>query len=379
MKRGRTQLAAVVVLALAVSGTAFAQPAAQPGPSTAESATGPAARQPQIVATANPQALPNDGRSETSIQVEVRLAGQPAPGQVVKAAVASGGGALFASQATTDSTGIARFQFRAGIMPDGAVLNFTTADAVAQTALEIPIAPMAYLDVLLLTPEEYKAHRDRQVAAAPIYTLAVTVFPEQLAADGGSIAALAAQLNMADGPPAPGVPLKVEIISGEGQLLVDRLATGSNGRLEFHFTAGYVPGTVTIRVTEPSTGLSASVNIILVKTGPARIELYYMDPLLPGAWREGAVLPADGITCLPMLAKVTDLLGLPLPGAEVKLELLDSSNGWLQVLDPVSDAQGHVPFAYYAGMSPGKVRLRAYVANGMRKTTLPGASVAGVH
>ncbi len=358
-------LGAMLMLACALAAApvpAVPLPASLPGADPAPPVTV------KLDANSTPQALPNDGRSEALIQVVVTGNEQPVAGQVVKAQVDSGGGILLITQAVTDASGVATFQYRAGLMPEAGRINFAvdSTPAVA-AALEIPLAPVAYIDVTLLTPLEYKLHHERQVSAAPIYTLQVSGFPEQLAADGGSLCSLTALLTTVDGKPAPGVPLKVELASGEGQLQLDKKATDSTGRLQFYFTAGYTPGTATIRVTETSTGLSTTLNLVLVKAGPARIELYYMDPLFPGLAREGALLPADGITGMPMLAKVTDLLGLPLPGAEVKLEIMDSHNGWLEVLDPISDAQGLVEFTYYSGGEPGKVRLRAYVAGGMKQ------------
>jgi hypothetical protein len=315
----------------------------------------------------HPQALPNDGRSEAVIEVAVTAAAQPVAGEVVKAKIDGGGGFLLTTQATTDAQGIAKFQYRAGLMPEAGRINFTM-DTVqaAQSVIEIPLAPVAYIDVELLAPEAYQAHKKRQASAAPIYKLEVGGFPEQLACDGGSLCSLSARLTTVEGKAAPGVPLKVEVASGEGSLQLDKTTTDSSGKITFYFTAGYTPGTVTLRVTEPSTGLTAAYNIVLVKAGPARIELCYMDPLFPSMAHEGALLPADGVTGMPMVAKVTDLLGLPLAGAEVKVELLDSHDGWLEVLDPVSDAQGLVEFTYYSGGQPGKVRLRAYVAGGMK-------------
>ena len=40
-------------------------------------------------------------------------------------------------------------------------------------------------------------------------------------------------------------------------------------------------------------------------------------------------------------------------------------DGWLEVLDPVSDAEGRVEFTYHAGTATGSVRLRSYVAGGL--------------
>ena len=56
---------------------------------------------------------------------------------------------------------------------------------------------------------------------------------------------------------------------------------------------------------------------------------------------------------MAMVAKVTDLIGLPLSGVELRLEIIDYGTGWLEVFDPVSDAAGEVRFTYYAGSRTG--------------------------
>jgi hypothetical protein len=368
MKRVWLSVVLIGALLLCFHASAFSQ---APAPLTPGLAPDGAA--PKIAANSSPQALPNDGRSEAQIEVRLTGADLPLAGKTVTAKTTEGGGMLLISSAITDTQGIARFQYRAGMQPEAGRINFVVADAPeTQASLEIPLAPVAYIDVELVSPEAYKTHLARQVSAAPIYKLEVSGFPEQLAADGGSLAALYARLTTVDGKPAPGVPLKVELVSGDGQLQLDKTATDTAGKVQFYFTAGYTPGTVTVRVTELSTGLTATHNIVLVKAGPARIELYYLDPLYPGPAREGALLPADGLTGMPMVAKITDLIGLPLAGAEVKLEILDSKGGWIEVLDPISDMEGLVEFTYYAGGEEGKVRLRAFVASGMKLNTTLG-------
>ena len=176
---------------------------------------------------------------------------------------------------------------------------------------------------------------------------------------------ITAQLKTAGGKPAPGVPLTAKIMSGDGDLAIDQVATDALGEYKLYYIAGFTPGTVTIAVIEPSTGLTVSTDIVLVEAGPVRIELMYLDPFSPELLHEGAILPADGMTALPMLARVTDLNGLPVPGIELRVELVDSVSGWIELLDPVSDVAGEVDLNYYAGTTTGKVRLRAYAVDGM--------------
>jgi hypothetical protein len=318
-----------------------------------------------LEARSYPQALPNDGYSEATISVKLISEGKPVAERVVRAEVAKGDGFLGFSEAVTNTEGVAKFNYRAGLMPEAGEVKVLSPDTGLQTTIKIPLAPVTYLDVRLVTPEEYAAHRQRQASAAPIYTLTIDAFPQQLAADGGSLATVTATLKQADGKAAPGVPLKAEIISGEGDLDISQKATDKQGKFSFYFTPGFMPGTATIRVLEPSTGLVAAVDILLVEAGPARVELYYIDPFASFKSREGALLPADGVTGLPMVAEVTNLQGIPLSGVELKLEVLDLPNGWLECLDPVSDASGEVEFTYHAGSITGPVRLRAYVASGL--------------
>lgn len=325
---------------------------------------------PSMEARSYPQALPNDGFSEATISVQLLSDGQPVAERIVQAEVAKGDGFLGYSEAVTNTDGVAMFNYRAGLMPEPGVVKVHAPGAGLEAMVKIPLAPVTYLDVNLVTPEEYAAHRERQVSAAPIYTLDISAFPLQLAADGGSLSTVTATLKQTTGEPAAGVPLTAEIISGEGALDVEQVATDKLGNFTFYFTPGFLPGTATIRVMEPSTGLVAAVDIVLVEAGPARVQLYYFDPFAALKSREGALLPADGSTGLEMVAEITDLTGIPLSGVELKLEVMDQPNGWVECLDPVSDASGEVEFTYHAGSMTGPVRLRAYIADGLPSTDL---------
>jgi len=323
------------------------------------------AASPVIQVECHPQALPNDGYSTAEISVKISATDTPVEGTAVVADVVQGDGSLDSFESETDAEGTAVFKFRAGVLPETPQLTFRADGISAAETLFIPIAPIAYMDIEVVTPEEYAAFLKRQASAAPIYELEVDSFPAQLAADGGSISAITARLKMADGKPAPGVPITAKIMSGDGDLAIDQKATDSAGEFKLHYIAGFTPGTVTIAVIEPSTGLTVSTDIILVEAGPVRIELSYLDPFSPEPQHEGAILPADGLTALPMLARVTDLNGLPVSGVELRVELVDSVSGWIELLDPVSDVAGEVDFNYYAGTSTGKVRLRVFAVEGM--------------
>jgi hypothetical protein len=318
-----------------------------------------------LSAKSYPQALPNDGLSMAEISVVYTQDGEPVVDKMVHGELETGDGILVYADVRTDEEGLAIFQYNVGIAPVKSEISFTVEGSDAECNAVIPLAPVSYIDVLLVTPEEYQAYLDRQVAAAPIYELELSAFPDQLAADGGSLSTIDAQLNHIDGKPAAGVVLVPDIISGEGELVTDKLATDSNGALRFYYIAGTTVGTVTIRVMEPSTGLVSTVDILLVEAGPARIELYYEDPFNHGHERENAILPADGTTPLPMIARVTDLLDIPLAGVEVRLEVLDVPNGWIEVFDPVTNMDGIVNFNYYAGTTTGQIRIRAYLCSGL--------------
>ena len=312
-----------------------------------------------------PQALPNDGISEAEISVQVTDGENPVMDQVVRAEVVSGDGLLVMQEVRTDSDGVAKFPYRAGLMPEKSEVAFSLVESELSTSVSIPLAPVAYLDVTLVTPEEYQAYLGRQASAAPIYTMQTEVFPDQLAADGGSISAIWINLNHVDGSAAAGVPLTTQVISGEGSLDTEQVITDAEGHAEVQFIAGFTPGTATVQIIEPSTGLASAVDILLIESGPARVQLYYGDPMTINTPREGAIMPADGISELPLIAEVTDLMGVPLAGIELDISVLDTANGWVDMIDPVSDIEGRVEFVYRVGTTTGPVRLRAFIANGL--------------
>jgi hypothetical protein len=355
-----------------------------------------------LEASAYPSALPNDGKSQADITVTVVHDSQPAAGLTILGEVLDGGGCLTQKSAVTDDQGVAHFPYRAGLMPAPGQLRFrlqppapgsgadstpaqdapaapppAAAAAAPETAapatddalttkLAIPLAPVTYLDLQLVTPREYAALQNMRQAASVIYTLALSAFPQQLAADGGSMTTVICQLKNISGKPAAGVALTAQLVSGDGQLIPDGKVTDDKGRFYLDFIAGTTPGTAVIRVLEPSSGLTQSIDLTLVKAGPARIKLHYGNPQNVIATREGTYLPCDGTADMPLIAEVTDLAGVPLSGVELKIEILgDATNGWLEVLDPVTDAAGQVEFQYHSGTQPGKVRIRAYVAKGL--------------
>lgn len=329
---------------------------------------------------AYPAALPNDGYSEADISVKVLHGDKPAEGVTVLAEVVDGGGSLTSKSATTGSDGLAHFPYRAGLMPAPGELRFRVKDETPaalplpvdnSAKLTIPLAPVTYLDVQLVTPAEYELMKTLRTKASVIYTLNLNAFPQQLAADGGSMTTVTCELKSPDGRPAAGVALTAKLVSGDGQLIPDGKVTDSQGRFYIDFLAGMNPGTAVIRVTEPSSGLSQNIDIVLVKAGPARIELNYGDSAGVISTREGTYLPTDGMSSLKLVAEVTDLAGIPLSGVELKLEIMgDATNGRIEVFEAISDAAGEVEFEYFSGNQPGKVRIRAYAARGLE--ALPG-------
>ncbi|MEZ5338354.1 MAG: Ig-like domain-containing protein [bacterium] len=318
-----------------------------------------------LLTHAYPEALPNDGRSESEIQVMLVDDGQPLAGETVEARITDGGGFLASTSAVTDEAGMASFGYRSGMLPTSAKISFSVAQHELTSELEIPIAPVTYLNLELVSPEDYLLYLDRQSSAANYYRLQMNAFPDQLAADGSSVATLSAKLTHADGTPAPGVPLKAVIQAGEGQLLIEQQATDAQGNYSVDVLSGRQPGVLSVALIEPSTGLSESFNFTLVESTGAHIELFYSNEFSNGLARKGAVIPADGVNELNLVAEVTDLFGLPLSGVEIRVEFIDEENGSIQVIDPVTDASGRVELSYFSGTFTGPVRIRAYVASGL--------------
>jgi hypothetical protein len=319
---------------------------------------------PTLAVRSFPEALPNDGTSEAEITVTATAEGKPVTGVAVTGRIAGGDGMLQSSSVTTDDRGEAVFHYRAGIAPRTCMLEFNTAVSAQPTVLELPLAAVSYIDLLLVPPAEYDLHKKRQAAAAPIYVLKLDAFPLQLAADGGSSAQVTAQLTFTDGRPAPGVPLKAEA-GGDGRIVPSQPATDGGGRMSFRYTVGRTPGTAVIRIIEPSTGLTQTVSILIVEAGPARLELQVDDLMAIGTDHDGTLLPADGYTELPLRIRVTDLMGAPLAGVAVRLEVIDLGCGWVELEDPVTNGLGELRGTYRCGSQTGKVRLRAYAAAGL--------------
>lgn len=324
----------------------------------------------RLEAEGYPEALPNDGRSESLISVHMLRDGKPLAGVKVTGQISAGDGVLRDNSAVTNDQGLAQFHYQAGLMPQPGVLNFTTDDKAVSAELKLPLAPISYLDVKVITPEEYAKLHARKAAAAPIYRLSLDGFPQQLAADGGSTSLLTASLSFTDGKPACGVPLKAELVSGEGSLRQGSQLTDSAGHVNLYFTAGRSVGTAIISVTEPSTGLSTALNILLVETTGVRVALVYKDPQTKAESHEGAILPADGVTGLPMVAQVSDLAGMPLSRIELRAEIVDNGDGRIEMQRPVSDSSGRVEFTYFPGLRTGTVRLRVFAVDGLPSSAL---------
>lgn len=355
------------LLACVMHGTAFAQLERSVSPTPNETGiSGEDKAGNHVSVNCYPQALPNDGVSESEITVVVSEDGIPLAGTVVTGEVTRSDGSLLYAEATTNADGQTTFTYTAGIMPEPGAVEFSVPELELTVETTIPLAPVTYLDVTMVTPDEYAEYLKRQASAAPIYRLYVEAFPLQLAADGGSMSTISVQLShVANDTPASGVPLEMEIISGEGELEIESPVTDKDGRLSFNYVAEYTPGTVTIQVIEPSTGLVEAVDLLLVEAGPARIDLQYIDPRTDALSRDGALLPADGMTPLELVARVTDLNGVPLSGVELVIECMEEGGGWIEVIDPVSDIEGLVPIVYHAGTTVGQIRLRAYAAAGL--------------
>ena len=132
----------------------------------------------ELAAESYPQALPNDGLSEAEITVSLTADGEPLADVLVTVEIVSGGGTLIGWDRETDSSGEVVFDYLAGLGTERGVVSILVESYNIETRVEIPLAPVAYLDVLLLTPAEYNAFQDRQVAAAAIYKLSLSAFPD---------------------------------------------------------------------------------------------------------------------------------------------------------------------------------------------------------
>lgn len=310
--------------------------------------------------TSDPPTLPADGVSVATVQAVVTTAvGVPIKNRPVSFVHLAGNGRLIPIQPVTDEAGVARATYTAGVTADTSRLSAIDTTSGASTQFEIPLSISASIDVNLVNPATYVEKAVKRIAVMPMFTLTATAFPDKMPADGISLSFITAHLTYKDGRTAAGFPLTFAVRSGGGSITPRATMTDKQGNLQAVYQAGKLPGTALIVVTEPSSGLSATVEITLVEGGPAKIKLSFRDQS-GGFSPDAATLPADGGTTVQVVATVTNLFDMPMPGYKVQFSL-KNRNGRIELLDPVTDANGQVVATYYAGTLVGVETITAFL------------------
>jgi len=302
---------------------------------------------------------------ETEAQLTVHLsdaAGQPVAHRMLALLFAQGDGQLMPVQPVTDGEGIAEFTYRAGRL---AITNrFDLIDVSTGSTLEVvlPTSLVAEVSIELISPADY-ARRVASASVRPdIFNLELTAFPEALPADEVSCSRLTAHLTYKDGRPAAGFPVSFRIVSGYGGVTQEQKLTDADGVISGFYRVGNRIGTVIVEAVEQTTGKRASVEIVVVEAGPAKLKLWLEDDG-GGVFAERAVMPADGVATMMVVAQVLSLVDTPIAGARVQFKLVNEL-GRLEVMEAETDGSGCIHALYTAGAFTGTEQIIAYLISG---------------
>lgn len=312
--------------------------------------------------TATPSMLPADGKTEAEIVVILTDPdGAPLSNRRIEFYLEEGYGRLTATFPVTDSDGIAEAVYVAGRVATAGVIRVTDEETGETAVFTIPTSISASISIELVEPSRFISTFIKRQTATRLYTLEVDVFPDRLVADGFSTSRITARLYNLDGSYAVGVPLKVRLLSGGGEIIRERTTTDAQGSLETFYRAGEVAGTAVIEVLEPVSGLREIVEIPVLESGPAKIEIFFRDSE-GNYYEEEASLPADGLSTITVVARVLNLADLPVPGVEVEFSLAEDY-GIIEVLYSTSDAEGKVYAIFRAGTQTGVETITAFLTS----------------
>ena len=303
--------------------------------------------------------VPADGETEATLTLTLTDAGgEPVPDHLLALLFNDGDGQLMPESPLTDSSGEATFLYRAGrlaILNQLVVLDTATG---ATFEFDLPTSLSAVLTVELVSPAEYEARKAASATRPDIFDLTLTAIPDVLPADMVSSSRLTAHLTYKDGRPAAGFPIVFRIASGYGSIVQDAKLTDRDGFIEAFYQVSDRVGTVLIEAVEQTTGARASVEITVVRAGPAKLQLFFDDAGILSD--EPALMPADGASCLSLVARVLSLADTPIAGVKVRFKLKEEL-GRIEVFDEVSDAAGEVHAAFVAGTFTGVEEITAFI------------------
>ena len=307
--------------------------------------------------------VPADGETEATLTLTLTDAGgEPVPDHLLALLFNDGDGQLMPESPLTDSSGEATFLYRAGrlaILNQLVVLDTATG---ATFEFDLPTSLSAVLTVELVSPAEYEARKAASATRPDIFDLTLTAIPDVLPADMVSSSRLTAHLTYKDGRPAAGFPVSFRIVSGYGGVTQEQKLTDADGVISGFYRVGNRIGTVIVEAVEQTTGKRASVEIVVVEAGPAKLKLWLEDDG-GGVFAERAVMPADGVATMMVVAQVLSLVDTPIAGARVQFKLVNEL-GRLEVMEAETDGSGCIHALYTAGAFTGTEQIIAYLISG---------------
>lgn len=266
-------------------------------------------------------------------ELAVRLtnaAGRPLSGIEVEMQVLAGGGSSSATTATTDASGIARFEWTLG----------TRLDEAQRATLEVePLPPVELRATAILpaTAELVREDGDEQEAAAGT----------QLSLP------LRVRLQLADGRPVRGAPVAWSVSAGNGAITPTATVTDADGHASAMATLGPAAGPHAFAAEVE--GLP-EVSFMATATAGAATSLQLVDGDDQRA-AAGTVLP------LPLRVRVVDANVNPVPGAEVQWRVL-GGGGTIQPASGATNNEGIAAASWVLGPVEGEQQAEARLTSG---------------
>ncbi len=305
------------------------------------------------------EVVPADGETEATIKVQLLDSDSaPVPERLLTLILEEGDGLLIPEEPVTDKDGFAVFTYRAGKIAITNRLILTDTQSGHSLGFSLPTSLSAVLTVRLVDPHKYQQLKRASALAPQVFDIELFALPDTLVADGVSISRLTARLTYKDGSPAAGFPVVFRIVSGYGKIIADQELTGKDGIIEAYYQAGEQVGSVIIEAVEQTTGAKTSVEISVLKAGPAKILLYFdtggtLD-------EEPAILPADGFSRIEIVAKVLSVADTPVADVEVEFKLKNEL-GVIHKLQDKTDAAGEIRAVFVAGSFVGTEEITAFI------------------
>ncbi len=303
--------------------------------------------------------VPADSATEAVLTVRLFAGSSPVSGRMLALLFVDGDGRLIPDSPVTNGNGEATFTYRAGKL---AITNrFELLDVSTGATMEVvlPTSLCAQVKIELVDPVMYAQRQSSAMLRPDMFNLSLKAFPEALPADGVSSSRITAYLTYKDGRPAAGFPITFSIVNGSGGITQEQNTTDAQGYVTAFYRVGETVGITTISAVELTTGKRASVEIVIVEAGPAKLKLWLVD-ISGTRLEEKAALPADGSSAITCVAQVLSLVDTPIAGAKVQFTLKNNL-GRLEVIEAATDGNGVIHAIFTASTITGEETVTAYL------------------